>query len=73
MGTAANTLGWYYSPSNTDTHEPGNNYQDVTSYPFSRTIYSELNPGAALKTIGGNKVDTNNDGTPDNWLQGNTF
>ena len=66
IGTATNTLGWYYSPLNTDTHEPGNNYQDVTDYPFSRTIYSELNPGATLKTIGGNKQN----GT---WKQGYTF
>ncbi len=64
----SNTLGAYYSTVNTD--EP---YQDITSYPFSRTIYSELNPGAALKTIGGNKVDTNNDGTPDSWKQSYTF
>nr|WP_299213970.1 RHS repeat-associated core domain-containing protein [uncultured Allomuricauda sp.] len=56
-----NTLGWYYSSSN--TREP---YQDVTSYPFSRTIYSELNPGTPLKSIGGNKI--NNE-----WPQGYTF
>lgn len=68
VGIEEYTLGRYYSSSNST--EP---YQDVTDYPFSRTIYSELNPGAALKTLGGNKVDTNNDGTPDNWVQGYTF
>ncbi|MEW7277949.1 papain fold toxin domain-containing protein [Aquimarina sp. 2201CG1-2-11] len=52
VGAQPNSLGWYYSTQNTD--EP---YQDVTSRPYSRTIYSELNPGAALKTIGGNKID----------------
>lgn len=61
VGSQANTLGWYYSNSNTS--EP---YQDVTSYPFVRAIYSELNPGTTLKTIGGNKIN----GT---WRQGYTF
>lgn len=68
VGNESNSLGWYYSINNTNE-----TYQDITSYPFSRTIYSELNPGAALKTIGGNKVDTNNDNIPDSWLQGYTF
>ncbi|MGX1931306.1 RHS repeat domain-containing protein [Flagellimonas sp. 2504JD4-2] len=61
VNTQNNTLGWYYSDNN--TREP---YQDITSYPFSRTIYSELNPGTPLKTIGGNKI--NNE-----WSQGYTF
>ncbi|MDA7716991.1 RHS repeat-associated core domain-containing protein, partial [bacterium] len=52
LGTQTNTVGHYYSINNAT--EP---YQDVTSRPYSRTIYSELNPGAALKTIGGNKID----------------
>ncbi|WP_181899412.1 RHS repeat domain-containing protein [Flagellimonas nanhaiensis] len=56
-----NTLGWYYSSNN--NREP---YQDVTSYPFSRVIYSELNPGTPIKAIGGNKI--NNE-----WPQGYTF
>ncbi len=47
-----NTAGWYYSTNNTS--EP---YQDITQRPYSRTIYSDLNPGTALKTIGGNKID----------------
>ncbi|MEP5338484.1 MAG: RHS repeat-associated core domain-containing protein [Algibacter sp.] len=74
--SSSNRLGWYYSPSNDDTFEAGNSYQDVTSRPYSRTIYSELNPGAVLKTIGGNKTDTDNDGDVDDddtWLQGYTF
>ncbi len=52
VGDDPNTVGWYYSTNNTS--EP---YQDVTQRPYSRTIYSELNPGAALKTIGGNRID----------------
>ncbi|WP_299432244.1 RHS repeat-associated core domain-containing protein [uncultured Aquimarina sp.] len=59
--TEENTLGWYYSENN-DT-DP---YQDVTNRPYSRTIYSELNPGTALKTIGGNKIDNE-------WKQGYVF
>ncbi len=81
IGKGANTLGYYYSEYNeTDTSNPndprpkGDSYQDATDYPFSRTIYSELNPGAAIKTIGGNKVDAdNNNSTPDTWIQGHTF
>ncbi len=61
IGTQENTLGWYYSTSNT-----GEPYQDVTARPYSRTIFSELNPGAALKTIGGNKIDGE-------WKSGYTF
>jgi len=52
VGTQPNSLGWYYSDNNTD--EP---YQDITDRPYSRTIYSELNPGTILKTIGGNKME----------------
>ncbi len=80
VGKLAGTLGYYYSNDNeTDTNDSdpvrkkGDSYQDITVYPFSRTIYSELIPGAALKTIGGNKVDTNDDGNADAWLQGYTF
>ncbi len=81
IGQGANTLGYYYSEYNeTDTSNPndtrpkGDSYQDVTEYPFSRTIYSELTPGAALRAIGGNKVDAdNNSGTPDAWIQSYTF
>ncbi|SHI32538.1 RHS repeat domain-containing protein [Aquimarina spongiae] len=52
LGAQLNTLGWYYSQSNTT--EP---YQDVTQRPYSRTIFSELNPGEALKIIGGNRIN----------------
>ncbi|CAL2076219.1 RHS repeat-associated core domain-containing protein [Tenacibaculum sp. 190524A02b] len=52
VGTTKNSLGWYYSTLNTD--EP---YQDITDRPYARTIYSELNPGSTLKTIGGNKMN----------------
>ena len=45
--TTPNTLGYYYSSNNTT--EP---YQDVTQYPFSRTVFSELNPGAVKKSSG---------------------
>lgn len=46
------TLAWYYSDNN-----DRNPYQDITTRPYSRTIYSKLNPGTALKTIGGNKIN----------------
>ena len=71
IGTASNTLGAYYSTSNST--EP---YQDVTSYPFSRTVFSKLNPGAVKAVVGGNKTDTNNDGVInhlDKWLQTYSF
>jgi RHS repeat-associated protein len=69
----ANTVGWYYSTQNTDAYHEGNDYQDITERPFFRTIYSVLNPSTALRVIGGNKVDTDNDGLEDNWLQSYTF
>ncbi|WP_025742629.1 RHS repeat domain-containing protein [Aquimarina pacifica] len=59
--TTEGRLGWYYNTSNTT--EP---YQDVTARPYSRIIYSELNPGKVLKTIGGNKINGE-------WKQGYTF
>jgi len=62
------TLGWYYSDNN--DREP---YQDVTGRPYSKTIYSTLNPGQPLRVVGGNKVDTNNDGTIDGWAQSYSF
>ena len=49
VGTQENTLGWYYSSSNT-----GEPYVDHTSYPYSRTDYSKTMPGIARKsTIAG--------------------
>lgn len=71
VGNGVNTLGWYYSTNNTD-----NPYQDITGYPFARTIFSKLNPGKSLAAIGGNKVDTNRNGTidaNDTWPQSYTF
>lgn len=59
--TDINTLGWYYSSSNND--EP---YQDTSDRPFSRTIYSQLNPGSELEVIGGNKLNGQ-------WRQGYSF
>jgi len=50
VGNLEGSLGWYYSNLNSD--EP---YQDATEYPFSRTVYDELNPGKVLKVYGGNK------------------
>lgn len=57
----ANTLGWYYSNSNTLDA-----YQDVTSYPYTRSIYSDLSPGTARAVLGGNKINGN-------WLQAYSF
>ena len=45
-------VGRYYSNLNTD-----NEYQDITSYPFARTVYSNLNAGSTQVVLGGNKVD----------------
>ena len=60
-----NTLGKYYSNHN-DTTIPGSEYQDVTNYPYTRTIFSDLNPGTTLKTLGGNKIDSE-------WKQGFSY
>jgi len=63
-------LGQYYSGQTSDT------YQDVTQYPFSRTIFSTLNPGQPLAAVGGNKMDTDADGDvdgQDTWPQGYSF
>ncbi len=61
VGEAVNTLGWYYSESN--DHEE---YQDATAYPFTKSIYSDLNPGGVLRSVGGNKVNGQ-------WPQAYTF
>ncbi len=62
-----NTVGAYYSDSGA---EP---FQDVTDRPYIRTFYDELNPGNTLKVVGGNKIDTNGDGTPDAYPQGFSY
>lgn len=67
VGTSSNTLGAYYSSSGAEA------YQDVTDRPYSRTFYDELTPGNTLKVVGGNKVDTTGDGTPDGYPQGFTY
>lgn len=54
VGNQENSLGWYYSTTNTS--EP---YQDVTDRPYFKTEYSTLNPGQSLRSIGGNKKEGN--------------
>ncbi|QMU65600.1 MAG: hypothetical protein GKR88_15800 [Flavobacteriaceae bacterium] len=61
VGTQPHTLGNYYSTSNADEM-----YQDKTDRPYSRTIYSTLNPGAVKQVIGGNKIDNQ-------WKQAYSF
>lgn len=61
VGNEVNTLGWYYSNANTDE-----TLQDITDRPYSRTIYSELNPGAVKQVVGGNKLNGA-------WRQGYSF
>ncbi len=73
VGKGINTLGHYFSANNTNSSFEGNSYQDITDYPFTRTIYSKLNPGNILKTLGANKVDVDGNGTLDTWLQGYEF
>ena len=76
VGTAPWTLGWYYSNNNDENFYEGNQLRDITSYPLSRNVFSVLNPGQILKTLGGNKIDSNNNGTidgDDDWLQSYSF
>ncbi|QKX03540.1 hypothetical protein HN014_00960 [Aquimarina sp. TRL1] len=61
VGSQSNTLGHYYS-----TQNQGEAYQDVTTRPYTRTIYSELTPGAVKKTLGGNRINGN-------WKNGYVF
>lgn len=71
VGNATGTLGWYYSDLNNREA-----YQDISAFPFTSKVYSTLNPGTPLRVLGGNKVDTNRDGTvdaSDSWVQGYTF
>ncbi|NQY29047.1 MAG: RHS repeat-associated core domain-containing protein [Flavobacteriaceae bacterium] len=49
-GSEEGSVGWYYSNLNSSE-----SYQDVTEYPFIRTVYDQLNPGKVLKVYGGNK------------------
>ncbi len=41
----------YYSSTNTADH-----YQDITAYPFLRTVYSDLVPGSTHQLLGGNRI-----------------
>ncbi|BFP40646.1 hypothetical protein FGF1_14910 [Flavobacteriaceae bacterium GF1] len=50
VGTSSN-LGRFYSTLNTE-----NIYQDITGYPFSRTLYSDIKD-QPMTVIGGNKVN----------------
>ncbi|MCF2875149.1 MULTISPECIES: RHS repeat domain-containing protein [unclassified Tenacibaculum] len=72
IGDELNSLGWYYSNSNAS--EP---FQDKTDRPYSRNIYSSLIPGSVKQVIGGNKHDTNGNGTidedNDKWKRGYIF
>ena len=61
----ANSLGWYYSTSNTLDR-----YQDVSQYPYTRAVYSDLNPGTVKAVLGGNKVTINGVAQ---WLQSYSF
>jgi RHS repeat-associated protein len=45
-------LGHHYSTGNSLSP-----YQDITSYPFSRTVFSKLNPGKPHQVLGGNKIN----------------
>ena len=65
VGAQPNTLGWYYSEQNNE--EP---YQDITDYPFSRTLFDELNPGNVRKVIGGNKAMVNGQ---EQWISGFSY
>lgn len=65
ISNQANSLGWYYSTAN--NLDP---YQDVTSYPYTRAVYSELNPGAVKAVVGGNKVTINGQ---QQWAQAYSF
>ncbi|MDH7445718.1 RHS repeat domain-containing protein [Aquimarina sp. 2201CG14-23] len=58
--STSSKLGAYYTNNTT------NEYQDNTSYPFSRTIHSKLNPGAVKKVVGANKIEGD-------WLQTYVF
>ncbi|WP_179213232.1 RHS repeat domain-containing protein [Maribacter sedimenticola] len=66
------SLGWYYSDNNNREL-----YQDVTTRPYVSSIYSTLNPGAVLRSVGGNKMDTNESGqideAGDDWVHNYTY
>ena len=45
-------LGAYYSNNNSD-----NPYQDITSYPYVKNVYSKMNPEKPLRVLGSNKME----------------
>ena len=45
-------LGAYYSVNNIE-----NPFQDITSYPFQKNVYSKLNPEKVLRVLGKNKLE----------------
>src|SRR5690606_26201833 len=51
MVSTNSKLGSYYF------NNSSNAYQDNTNYPFSRTVYSKLNPGVSIGILGGNKIN----------------
>lgn len=67
IGNQENTLGWYYSDQNDS--EP---YQDITGHPYTKSVYSTLNPGNVLQTLGGNKVKRTPASTEE-WVQSYSF
>ncbi|CAL2083221.1 RHS repeat-associated core domain-containing protein [Tenacibaculum sp. 190524A05c] len=61
VGSSPLTLGHYYSSLNNIEK-----LRDITDRPYTRTLYSDLNPGRVKQIIGGNKI--NND-----WKQDFSF
>lgn len=68
ISNSPNTLGWYYS-NNNDSEE----YQDITANPYVKAIYSTLNPGVTLKTLGGNKILIDTVTNEEKWLRGFSY
>lgn len=68
LGTNVGTLGWYYSEQN--TVEP---LQDITTRPYARMVYDELNPGNVRMISGGKYIDTDGNGTNDTFPQGYSY
>ncbi|WP_299158443.1 RHS repeat-associated core domain-containing protein [uncultured Tenacibaculum sp.] len=64
-----NSLGSHYSNRES--------FQDETNRPYSKSIYSKLNPGKVKQVVGGNKHDTNGNGVidenNDEWKQSYSF
>ena len=67
IGAFSNTLGWYYSSNNTSEL-----YQDVTSFPYSRTVFSKLSPGNGLRNLGGKKITSTTTNSQE-WIQSYSF